>query len=62
MAISPQTNLFLLKCNLNIDNKNQLTFANTQAQFNYFHSLPFLVVDNISYQRKDNIIRFPRSY
>lgn len=62
MAISPQTNLFLLKCNLNIDNKNQLTFANKQAQFNYFHSLPFLVVDNISYQRKDNIIRFPRSY
>lgn len=59
MAITPSTNLFLLKNPLEIDNKNQLTFTNKQTQYNYFHSLPFLEVENISYQRKDNIIRFP---
>lgn len=59
MAIQPTTNLFILKNPLTIDNKNQLTFANKQAQFNYFHSLDFLEIDNISYQRKDSIIRFP---
>lgn len=59
MAISPQTNLFLLKNKLTLDYKNQLTFASKQAQFNYFHNLPKIEIDNISYQRKDSIIRFP---
>lgn len=59
MAITPTTNLFILKNPLQIDNKNQLTFANKTAQFNYFHSLDFLQIDNISYQRKDSMIRFP---
>lgn len=59
MAISPQTNLFLLKNKLTLDYKNQLTFASKQAQFNYFYNLPKIEIDNISYQRKDSIIRFP---
>lgn len=59
MAISPQTNLFLLKNKLTLDYKNQLTFASKQAQFNYFHNLSKIEIDNISYQRKDSIIRFP---
>lgn len=59
MAITPQTDIRLLKVPFELDNKNQLTFANVQAQTNYFLSVPYIQEDNCSYQRKDNIIRFP---
>lgn len=59
MAIQPQSDLFLVKCPLQLSNKHQLTFASENAQYDYFHSLPRLEVDEISYIRKDNIIRFP---
>jgi hypothetical protein len=62
MAISPQTTLRLLKVPINIDNKNQITFANEQAQRQYFLSLPHIEIDEISYQRKDSMIMFPRSH
>lgn len=59
MAISPQTELKLLKVPILMNNKNQITFANKEAQYNYFNSLPKLEIDNISYQRKDSVIRYP---
>lgn len=59
MAITPHTDLRLLKVPINIDNQNQLTFANANAQYNYFNSLDKLEVDNFTYQRKDGIIRYP---
>lgn len=59
MAITPDTNIKLLKCPLTLSNKNQLTFTSKQAQYSYFNSLPKLEVDECSYQRKDNIIRYP---
>lgn len=61
MAITPNTNLRLLKCPIEIDNKNQIKFASKQAQYNYFNSLPSINLDDedISYQRKDSIIAFP---
>lgn len=59
MAITPDTNLKLLKCNLNLDNSNQLNFASTTAQYNYFNSLTKIESSNFSYQRKDNVIRYP---
>lgn len=59
MAISPNSNLFLLKSNLQLSNKHQLTFANKEQQFEFFNSLPKLEIENISYQRKDSVIRFP---
>lgn len=59
MAVSPNTVLYLLKSPIELDNLNQLTFANKQAQENYFLSLPRIEVDKITYQRKDSIIRFP---
>ena len=59
MAITPDTNLKLLKCNLNLDNSNQLNFANATAQYNYFNSLTKIESSNFSYQRKDNVIRYP---
>lgn len=59
MAIKPETDLFLLKSPLELSNKHQITFANANAQYTYFQSLPKLEVENISYQRKDSVIRYP---
>ena len=59
MAITPQTNIKLLKVPIDLDNKNQLTFSNENSQFSYFNSLEKIDVENCTYQRKDNIIRFP---
>lgn len=61
-VITPQTDLYLLKVPLEIDEINQLTFANTTAQYNYFNSLPKLTVDDFTYQRKDGTIRFPAQF
>lgn len=57
-VIAPQTDVYLLKVPLEINDSNQLTFANATAQFNYFNSLPKIAVDNYTYQRKDGTIRF----
>ncbi|MBR2651927.1 hypothetical protein IKD56_00810 [bacterium] len=59
MVITPQTNLKLLKLDLEIDEKNQLTFPSLASQTAYFQSLAGLSEDNFTYQRKDGIIRFP---
>ena len=58
-AITPSTNLKLLKNPNNLSNENQLTFANATAQYNYFNSLTKLEVDDFTYQRKDYTIRYP---
>lgn len=57
-AITPSTNLRLLKNTNNLSNQNQLTFANATAQYNYFNSLTKLVVEDFTYQRKDYVIRY----
>ena len=59
MAVTPNTRIRLLKSPIELDNLNQLTFANKEAQTNYFLSLPHIEIDNCTYQRKDDIIRFP---
>lgn len=59
MAVTPNTVLKLLKCPLELDNLNQLTFTNKEAQYNYFDSLENIEINNITYQRKDNVVRFP---
>ena len=58
-AITPQTKLRLLKCPIESDNNNQMTFKSESDQFKYFDKLPHLIVDNFTYQRKDNVIRYP---
>ena len=59
-AITPHTNLYLLKNPNNLSKQNQLTFSNATAQYNYFVGLTNkLYVDNFTYQRKDYIIRYP---
>lgn len=61
-VITPQTDLYLLKVPLEINDINQLTFNNATAQYNYFHSLPHLSVHDFTYQRKDNTIRYGANY
>lgn len=57
-AITPSTNLILLKNPNNLSSQNQLTFASKEAQFNYFYGLTKLEADDFTYQRKDYVIRF----
>lgn len=61
-VITPNTDLYLLKVPLEMDEVNQLTFASKQAQYNYFYSLPKLAVDDFTYQRKDGTIRFSANF
>lgn len=58
-VITPQSDVYLLKVPLEIDNNNQLTFANATAQFNYFNSLPKIGFNDFTYQRKDGVLRVP---
>lgn len=58
MAITPSSDLKLLKCPIELDNKNQLTFANAEAQYTYFNSLTKLKVDGFTYLRQNNVIRY----
>lgn len=57
MAVTPNSRIRLLKCPIELDNKNQLTFASVTAQSTYFLGLPYLEYDGCSYQRKDGVIR-----
>lgn len=57
-AISPSTNLKLIKNPLELDSNNQITFRNKDEQYNYFNSLESISVDNFTYQRKDFTIRY----
>ena len=57
VPITPNTSVYLLKCPLEMDNQNQLNFANATAQFNYFNSLPKIEFDNFTYQRHDGVLR-----
>ena len=59
MNIIPDSDIILLKCPLELDNKNQITFSSSEAQFNYFNSLPKIELDSASYLRKDESIRVP---
>lgn len=57
VPITPDTTVYLLKSPLEEANNHQLTFANKTAQYNYFHSLPKITCDDVSYQRRDGVIR-----
>lgn len=56
MAFTPQTVVYLLDTPLCNDYKNQLYFANTTGQYNYFSSRIKHTLTDITYQRKDNVI------
>lgn len=58
MIIVPDSDIILIKSPLKLDNYNQITFASSSAQYNYFSSLPKLEYDGCTYQRKDGVIRY----
>lgn len=60
-VIEPNSEIYLIKCPLELDNENQLTFADATAQHNYFNGLPKLSLTNATFQRKDGTIRWPGS-
>ena len=57
-VITPNTDVILLKVPLEINDNNQLTFANATAQYNYFNGLTKKTFEKFTYQRKDNTIIF----
>lgn len=57
--VTPSTDLILLKCPLEIDQQNQITFNSNQEQEAYFRTLPKIEVTDFTYQRKDGTVRFP---
>ena len=59
MLITPNSRIILLKNPIEIDYMNELTFSNELSQRTYFSNLPHLECDNATYQRKDDVIRFP---
>ena len=60
-VIEPNTEIYLIKSPIELDNDNQLDFANATAQHNYFASLPKVTLTNATFQRKDGVIRWPAS-
>lgn len=58
MIVVPDSDIILIKSPLKLDEANQLTFSNVQSQYNYFYSLPHLEEQEMTYQRKDGVIRF----
>ena len=56
MTITPQGQLYLCKTPLENDYKNQLTFSNATAQYNYFYGTKQKTFDNYTYIKKDNVV------
>ena len=59
MTITPTSRIILLKNPIEIDYMNELTFTSLENQYNYFYNLPKLECENATYQRKDEVVRFP---
>lgn len=61
-AVTPDSTIRLLKCPIKLDDHNQITFATVTAQTNYFLSLSYLEDENLTYIRKDGVIRVGTAY
>lgn len=57
MTVTPQGSLYLCKTPLENNYKNQLTFANANAQLTYFNSKVVKTYTNYTYIKKDNIVQ-----
>ena len=56
MIVAPETEIYLLKAPLQVDESQQIDFANVTAQVNYFQSLPKLALLHATYQRENGSI------
>ena len=61
-VITPDSDIYLLKCPLEIDSLNQLDFSTASAQHTYFNSLPKILMDDATYMRKDGRLYFEGSF
>lgn len=59
-VITPDTYVKLVR--LDVTPEHQLTFSDINAQKNFFDNLQGLVLSDFTYQRKDNLIRYPALY
>lgn len=59
MALTPNTNCYLCSVPIDATYKNQLTWDNRTAQYNYFNSTVQHTATDFTYQRHDNVIRWP---
>ena len=57
--IAPNTNIRLLKTEIEIDEVNTLDFVSESSKYNYFNSLPKLTLEDATYQRKEGVLRYP---
>ena len=60
--ITPDSDIYLLKCPLEMDSRHQIDFNNASAQQTYFQSLPKVLMDNATYMRKDGRLYFEGSF
>lgn len=58
-TFQPDTVVYLCSTQLKINNKNQLTFANANEQYQFFMSNMKHQFTDFSYQRQNNRIRVP---
>ena len=56
ITVTPQGMIYLCKCPLENDYKNQLTFANATAQATYFNTIIDKTCSDYTYIKKDNTI------
>lgn len=59
--IAPNTNIYLLKTPMELNDNNTLSFTSETAKYNYFTSLPKLLLEDATYVRKDGVLRYPTS-
>ena len=59
-VITPDTYVKLVR--FDVTKEHQLTFASATAQKDFFDNLSGLVLSDFTYQRKDNVIRYPALY
>ena len=60
--ITPNSDIYLLKCPLELDSLHQLDFGNASAQNTYFQSLTKVLMNDATYMRKDGRLYFEGSY
>ena len=61
MLTAPNSEIYLLKTPIELDNNNQLNFATAAAQQTYFQGLPKINITEATFQRKDGTLRWPGS-
>lgn len=60
-VITPDSDIYLLKCPLEKDSRHQLNFSNVNTQHNYFNGLTKVLMDDATYMRQNNRLYFEGS-